>query len=116
MSLWRLVAVVGCVVLIAMGQILFKYAAGRAGSQASWWMLAFDPYLILAGVIYIAATFLWVMQLKVLPLNRAYPLFALAFVLVPLFSHFMFGERLSLPYLAGTILIIVGTVLCTAYY
>jgi drug/metabolite transporter (DMT)-like permease len=50
------------------------------------------------------------------PLNRAYPLFALAFIIVPLLSHFAFGERLSLPYLGGTLLIIAGTVLCTWYY
>lgn len=116
MSVWRLFAVIGCVALIAVGQILFKFAAERTDPKAAWWMLAFDPYLILAGVIYVGATFLWVMQLKALPLNRAYPLFALAFILVPLLSHFVFGERLSLPYLAGSLLIIAGTVLCTAYY
>jgi drug/metabolite transporter (DMT)-like permease len=116
MSVWRMLAVLGCVALIAVGQLLFKYAAGRVDPKAPWWMLAFEPYLILAGVIYVGATFLWVMQLKSVPLNRAYPLFALAFILVPLLSHFVFGERLNLAYLAGCVLIIAGTVLCTTYY
>jgi len=116
MSMLRMLLVLACVALIAVGQLLFKFAAGRADPKAPWWMLAFEPYLILAGVIYVGATFLWVMQLKAVPLNRAYPLFALAFILVPLLSHFAFGERLSLPYLGGSLLIIAGTVLCTWYY
>jgi len=116
MNVWRMLAVLGCVALIAVGQLLFKYSAGRADGRGGWWGLVSDPYLILAGFIYVGATLLWVMQLKAVPLNRAYPLFALAFVLVPLLSHWVFGERLTLPYLAGSVLIIAGTTLCAWYY
>lgn len=116
MSLMRTLLVLACVALIAVGQVLFKFAAGRIDPRTPWWMLAFEPYLVLAGAIYVGATFLWVMQLRAVPLNRAYPLFALAFILVPLLSHLVFGERLSLPYLGGSLLIIAGTVLCTWYY
>jgi len=116
MSLWRLVSVLACVGLISVGQILFKYAALHSDAKAGLWGLARNPYLIVAGVIYVGATFLWVWQLKFVPLNRAYPLFATAFVFVPLLSWAAFGERVGLAYALGVALIVLGVTLCTRYY
>lgn len=116
MSLYRLAGILGCVLLICIGQVLFKLSALRADPKGGLWALATSPYLLAAGVIYVGATFLWVVQLKYVPLNRAYPLFALAFIVVPLLSNWVFGERLSLPYLLGSMLVIAGVTLCAWYY
>jgi|SRR5580698_1899062 drug/metabolite transporter (DMT)-like permease len=116
MSLVRIAGILGCVLLICVGQVLFKFAALRADSKGGLWALATSPYLLAAGVIYVGATFLWVVQLKSVPLNRAYPLFAIAFVLVPLLSKWAFGERLNVPYMLGSALIMLGVGLCTWYY
>lgn len=105
-----------CVLLISIGQVLFKFSALRADPKGGLWVLATSPYLLAAGVIYVGATFLWVVQLKYLPLNRAYPLFALTFIVVPLLGNWLFGERLSLPYLLGSMLVIAGVSLCAWYY
>lgn len=116
MSIWRVFAILGCVALISIGQVLFKYSALRTDPKAGFWALVYSPYLITAGIIYVGATFLWVVQLRYVPLNRAYPLFAIAFVLVPLLSNWAFGEKLSMPYLLGSALIVMGVALCTWYY
>ena len=116
MSLARVAGILACVLLISIGQLLFKLAALRADPKGGVWALVTNPYLLVAGVIYVGATLLWVVQLKSVPLNRAYPLFALAFVLVPLFGYALLGERLSLPYLLGSLIIVAGVALCTWYY
>ncbi len=41
-------------------------------------------------------------------LGRVYPLMALAFVLVPIGSHFVFGERFQPQYFVGVAIIMVG--------
>lgn len=116
MSVWRIFGILSCVGLISIGQLLFKYSALRTEPKAGLWALAFSPYLLVAGVIYVGATFLWVIQLRSVPLSRAYPLFAVAFILVPLLSNWAFGERLSAPYILGVVLVVVGVTLCTWYY
>ncbi|HEV2112118.1 MAG TPA: 4-amino-4-deoxy-L-arabinose-phospho-UDP flippase [Gammaproteobacteria bacterium] len=116
MSMWRMGGIFACVVLISIGQILFKYSALRPGPKGSFWALVLNPYLAAAGVIYVVATILWVVQLRYVPLNRAYPLFALAFVIVPLLSNWAFDERLSVPYILGSALVVAGVTLCAWYY
>jgi drug/metabolite transporter (DMT)-like permease len=116
MSIWRISGILICVVLISIGQVLFKYSALRADPKGGIWALLLNPYLVSAGVIYAGATLLWVMQLRSVPLNRAYPLFALAFIMVPLLSNWIFGEKLSIPYILGSVVVVVGVILCTIYY
>jgi drug/metabolite transporter (DMT)-like permease len=43
-------------------------------------------------------------------LGRVYPLMALAFALVPLGSHFVFGERFQSQYFVGVAMIVAGIV------
>jgi drug/metabolite transporter (DMT)-like permease len=105
-----------CVALISVGQILFKYSALQSDKSPGIAALVRNPYLILAVAIYGLATLLWVWQLKYVPLNRAYPLFALAFAIVPLLSWCFFGERIRMIYVAGVVLIIAGIILCVRNY
>src|SRR5579872_1026762 len=113
MSLVRYAEILACVALIAIGQVLFKLAALQHSRGGTLLDLVLNPYLVAAGIIYCGATLLWVWQLKFVPLNQAYPLFALAFAFVPLLSLLLFGERVRLVYLAGVALIIAGVTLCT---
>lgn len=112
MSPWRYLMVLMCVVLISVGQVLFKYAALDSNKQQSLIGLLFNKYLVIAGFVYVVATLLWVWQLKFVPLNRAYPVFAAAFIIVPAFSWLLFRERVSLAYVVGVAFIIFGVVLC----
>ena len=113
MTLWRFFMVSVCVLLICVGQVLFKYAANTADPRDGVLGLLWNKFLIIAGVIYVGATVLWVWQLKFVPLSRAYPIYAAAFVIVPLLSWFFFREKLGLAYGVGAGLIMLGVVLCT---
>ncbi len=93
---------------IAVGQILFKLSASIMHSSGN----VFHPrsliILFAAFVLYGVTTLAWVWVLQKLELGRAYPLMALAFVLVPIGSYFVFDERFQLQYFIGIFLISVG--------
>jgi drug/metabolite transporter (DMT)-like permease len=98
-----------CVGVIAAGQLLFKRVGIEIERLGAGW---FEPRVIAlaaaAFALYAAATLLWIHLLRYVELSRAYPFMALSFVLVPLFSMLVFGERLGGAYLAGVALIVAG--------
>lgn len=102
-----------CVVMIAAGQLLFKLSANAMKGQGLAALLSPRALVILvvALAIYGVATVAWVLVLRQAPLNRVYPLMALAFVLVPLGSRFFLGEALAPQYWAGVGLLVAGLVL-----
>lgn len=99
-----------CVVGIASGQILFKLSAISLKKTGSY----FDPstltLLISALALYGIMTIAWIWVLQKADLGRVYPLMALAFVIVPIGSHFVFGERFQLQYFIGIAMIMAGIV------
>jgi len=104
-------------VAIAAGQILFKRAASQitAGAGGSWIIeIARLPTMWVAVALYAGATLLWVRILSTVPLSRAYPFVALAFVLVPAAGYLFFHEPLTIRYALGTALIVIGVLIaCT---
>ena len=103
--------VLGCIALIAPGQLLFKIAASQWRVDAGMWealrTLA-SPAFIGALTIYGIGTLLWVYALTLVPLGTAFPLYALTFILVPLMAHFFGGEPLGANVLIGGAVIIAG--------
>ena len=100
--------------LLALGQILFKYAADtspRVASIGGIMGLISNPYLWAAGVLYVAATLLWLLILQHVPLSRAYVFAALGFIIVPMASAVLFGDSLSLRFCIGAALIVAGVYL-----
>jgi len=98
-------------VAIAAGQILFKRAALQItpGAGGSWLLeVARLPTMWVAVALYAGATLLWVRILTTVPLSRAYPFVALAFVLVPAAGYVLFHEPITARYALGAALIIVG--------
>lgn len=100
------------------GQLLFKLAADSAlGAQASGGALdqvarmLLNPFFICAMVMYFALSVMWVWILSFIPLSRAYPFVAAAFVVTPLLSHVFFQEPLDLRFAFGLLLIVSGLVL-----
>lgn len=100
-----------CVFGLAVGQILFKYSALALSESGTFF--AFKPAAILgvAMFIYAATSVAWVWLLQKVDLGKIYPFMALAFVLVPLGSHLVFGEQFEYQYYLGVALIIIGIVL-----
>lgn len=113
MSLRSILLTLGCVTLIAVGQLLFKAAAGQWKVEGwSWSTLRgfLSPLMLWALAIYGFATLLWVYVLRTVPLASAYAIFSLAFVIVPLLAHFVLGERLAPNTLLGGAIIVVGVI------
>lgn len=97
-----------CVFGIAAGQILFKYSAIAVNEAGS--VFAAQPLIYLSATmtLYGATSIGWVLILRHAELGKVYPLMALAFVFVPIASHFLFGEKFSPGYFVGSALIAVG--------
>jgi drug/metabolite transporter (DMT)-like permease len=101
----------GFVLMLALGQVLFKRAAetapplhgldGLAG-------LAINPYIWGALVLYGIATLLWIFLLQRWPLSRAYPFVALRFLAVPALAWLLLGEPITPFFVAGTALVVAG--------
>lgn len=100
-----------CVVGIATGQILFKLSAASLHESGSWFDSKTMVTLFCAFALYGITTIAWIWVLQKVELGKAYPLMALAFVLVPLGSHFILGERFHTQYFVGVLFIMFGIVL-----
>ena len=97
-----------CVIGIAAGQILFKLSAIALRKNATF----FHPETLLllgsAFALYGITTIAWVWVLQKIDLGKAYPLMALAFVIVPIGSYVFLHERFHHQYLLGVGLIVAG--------
>lgn len=101
------------VVLIAVGQILFKLTAQRITGRSGMASLVDTSVLVpfcIALCIYGLATLLWILALRDLPLARGYFLMSLSFVIVPLISAVVFSEHLTMGFALGGALIMAGIV------
>lgn len=100
-----------CVCGIAAGQILFKMAANSFASNGGKLLSAGGVILFSALALYGLTTLAWIWVLQRAELGKIYPLMALAFILVPLASHFLFGEAFTWRYAIGCALLVAGVVL-----
>ena len=100
-----------CVLGIAAGQILFKLSAmefHRTGNLLNHEALT---YFVVALALYGITTVGWVWVLQKNELGKVYPLMALSFVIVPLASHYLLGERFQVQYFVGVAVIISGIII-----
>ena len=103
-------------VLLAAGQVLFKFTAINSpplNTIQGVLTLPLNPWFWLALVLYGAATLIWMATLQQVALSLAYPFVALGFIFVPLASYFIFKESLDGQYIIGIVLILVALKLIT---
>lgn len=106
---------IACVLIIAIGQLLFKKAGMEIQAIGHW---ASMRVLIVVGCalfIYGLATLLWISLLRYVPLNKAYVFMALSFVLVPIASYFIFREHITVGYWIGVALIVSGVIVAAKF-
>ena len=111
-----LALILGAVAFSVLGQLLLKAGVQTlAGYGRAEFLLgaARNRYVLLGLAAWAASTICWLYVLRVAPLSRAYVLTSLTYVLIPLASVYMFGERIRLLHGVGTVLIIIG-VACVA--
>ena len=101
-----------CVLGMCVGQVMFKVSALSLNETES--IFAPRTFLLLAATmtIYVVVSFGWVLVLRKSHLGQVFPFYSLAFVLVPIASYFLFGERFSSSFILGSVLIIAGLLLC----
>ena len=105
-------------VLLAVGQILLKKAAlgiptaGAIGQRLP--ALLLSPTFLLAILLYALLSAYWVWLLTSIPLFRAYPFVALAFVLTLGSGVVVFAEPFSWRLVAGGALIVLGLLVIAA--
>jgi multidrug transporter EmrE-like cation transporter len=116
------VFIVFAVVVIAIGQITFKFAARSLRFLPSQPPLALlrDNALPLSLValalfLYLLSTLAWVQALRTVPLSIAFMFNALAFIVVPVAGFLLFGEPVPRFFLPGIVLIIAGIVLVAGW-
>ena len=99
-----------CVAGIAAGQILFKLTANAMNAAQT--VFALKPLIYFSGTValYGITSIGWVLILRNADLGKIYPFMALAFVLVPIASHFLFNEQFSRGFYLGTALLISGLI------
>ncbi|MBK7827490.1 EamA family transporter [Nannocystis sp.] len=94
------------------GQLLFKRASMVSGPDGHAVVTAmrpfFSPWFICgAACIALSAAF-WIGVLKKLPLTIAHPITGAGFILVPVASHFIWGEALPPLRVLGILVIVLG--------
>ncbi len=100
---------------LSAGQILFKLGAERLERDGPPTPIPFlNVPIVVALVIYVLATMCWISALRALPLRLAYPVSALAYVLVPVLGHFFLNEPLSVRSLLGAAVIVAGVAIATS--
>ena len=112
-----IVLTLACVLMLAVGQLLFKTAAGQWRIDGWSWTTVrtfLSPTMLVALVIYGVATVLWVYVLREAPLSLAYMIFSLAFIVTPLLAHFALDEPLGVRTLIGGTIIVVGVVIAAS--
>jgi drug/metabolite transporter (DMT)-like permease len=103
-----------CVCGISGGQILFKMGANALVANGGRLFSTGGAIVVAALALYGFTTVAWIWVLQRSDLGKAYPLMALAFILVPIASHFIFGESLSWRYALGSALLVAGIVLTSS--
>ena len=104
---WTLV--VFTLLIIVLENVICKTVADRYdGASVSRFT---DPFFLLMYFILIVRGLTWIVALKTIPLNKAYPVLSLSFPAVLAISVLMFNEALTWQKVAGALLIIGGLII-----
>jgi uncharacterized membrane protein len=104
------------VVLTTYGNLVFKWRVDHAGAmpesasaKLTWFTkLIASPWILTTVLATAGAALAYLLALQRLELSRAYPVMSLSFLLVVLFSALLFSEALTVPKVAGIVLVLVG--------
>ena len=100
-----------CVVVMVVGQILFKQVAINYNKSLTLLSTQVVGLGTIAVGLYFISTVLWIVVLRNADISKAYPFFALGFVLIPIAGYVLFEESLGYLQIFGILLITIGVVL-----
>jgi len=105
------------IILGILGQLLLKKGTLIQGNislnvQQLWtsiWKLVLNPYLVSWILFAGLSAFLWIIVVSRFDLSFAFPIsLSMSYVLIALFSWWLFGESLTLMRLSGILIMCVG--------
>jgi drug/metabolite transporter (DMT)-like permease len=114
---WSILFIIGCVILGATGEILFKVGVSRLGEFSlgsgaeilSNLAKMAGSHLILAGFLcYGIAAVMWIYALSRLDLSFAYPMYALMYAIIPVAAYVLLREQVPVGRWVGILFIILG--------
>jgi drug/metabolite transporter (DMT)-like permease len=102
-------------------QLLLKLGMNRIGHFALSWQqlpqlieqVAFNPFIVLGMVCYVASVASWLVVLSRVDVSYAYPMVSLGYILTAVAGYFLFHEGLSIVRIAGILVIMLGVYLIT---
>ena len=109
----------GTIFFTVYGQLILKWRIGKYGelplelSEKLLYLakLFLDPFLISGLASSFVASLFWIMAMTKFEISYAYPFMSLAFVIVLIFSVFIFKETLSIYKIVGLVFIVMGIVI-----
>jgi len=107
-----------CVLLAIAGQIFLKTGMNQIGSinvksllSSKFFSIVFQKYVFIGIVCYFSGAMLWLVVLSQVDVSYAYPLLAISYVFVAIYSWIFFGENITTYRALGIILITIGAIL-----
>jgi multidrug transporter EmrE-like cation transporter len=108
MTIYFVALGIGILIGVA-GQILLK-----AGAHGDTLLQQFFSIPSIAGLaLYFAAALCYMYALRRIPVSVAFPSVSLSYVAVALLGFWLYGEAMSIPKLAGIVLVCAGVFLIT---
>jgi drug/metabolite transporter (DMT)-like permease len=109
-------ATAATILLTVYGQLIVKWQVERAGrfpsataDRVSYLVrLTFNPWVLTAFLAALIAALAWFIVLSHFDLSSVYPFLSLTFVLVLFLSAPFFGEPITVPKVAGVVLVLAG--------
>jgi multidrug transporter EmrE-like cation transporter len=110
--------IVGTILFTVYGQLILKWRITNYGALPDMlqdkifflFKLLFDPFIFSGFIAAFVASFFWMAAMTKLELSFAYPFMSTAFVLVFLFSIFLFHEVITWHKIVGLLLIVAGII------
>lgn len=102
-SLRRILLFTAVLSLAALGQLAAKAGAGRAAAGD-----VLNALLALSLLCLLARAVVWAVVLRTERLVFAYPVMALAYPMILVLAHLVFGEALTAGKAAGSLLVVAG--------
>lgn len=103
--------------LAVAGQLFMKHGMMLFGTFPVTQLLAkmipmiFQPYVFIGILCFGVSSIFWLVVLSRIDLSLAYPLVSIAYIVVAIFSYFVFKENVSLLRWIGIITICLGVLL-----
>jgi len=107
------------VIIGVFGQIMMKTGMLQIGTYSlfqknilfQYIKIFLNPYVFLGLTAYFISTVFWLYLISKVPLNFAYPMLSISYVLVAMASYFLFKETINPINWAGIFVIMLGVIL-----